>query len=511
MPEGPRYASLQDYLALLRRQRWVVILVTLVFAGAALALALRQTPTYVAEADVTVHDISEDLRILGVSSNPNVAPAQQAAAAAQVSTRLAVAQRVKRQLRTRLSPQQLQGAVTAKVGTLTGLVLLQGSWSNARFATDIANAFARQAVDLARKQQNRQLDTAIANLRRRAGRLDQPALTAGQQQAQLQLSNLLTVRRIVKPAEVTERAQVPTAPVSPKPVRDAVLGGLLGLAVALAAAFVRDSLDRRIRGSKEAHDELALPVIGRVGLSALGSAGLATNGRRPLSPVDLESFRMLRTNLAFFNPEAPPRLVLVTSGTPGEGKSTVAAAISTAAAAAGQRTLLVEGDLRRPTLAKRMGLRESPGLTDYLMGRASPNEILQVHSVTLGGHRNGVATAPDHEGLSLVCITAGGPVENAAELLASQRAHDFLAKVRKVYDLVVVDSSPLLSAADPLELVPYVDGVVLCVRVGWSTRDDVRATKAALGRLPHRPTGVVITGLRSSDEEYAYYGYAGQV
>jgi Mrp family chromosome partitioning ATPase len=254
-----------------------------------------------------------------------------------------------------------------------------------------------------------------------------------------------------------------------------------------------------------------MPVLGRVGATALGSAGLASNGAVPLTPADFEAFRMLRTNLAFFESEAPLKSVLVTSGLANEGKSTVAASLAGAAAAAGQSVLLVEADLRRPVLSRRLGLVRSPGLAEYLAGAAAPQEVLQTCEVRQDrGFGGPMAGSNGHDAVTgpfLVCIAAGELPADPAGLLASNRCREFLAKVSKAYDLVILDSSPMLSSVDPLELVPNVDGVVLCVRLGLSTREEVRAVKAAFRRLPERPTGLVVTGFAGGEEEYAYYGY----
>lgn len=207
------------------------------------------------------------------------------------------------------------------------------------------------------------------------------------------------------------------------------------------------------------------------------------------------------------------RTVLVTSSIPEEGKSTVSMSLASAAALAGQRVLLVECDLRRPTFPRRMGVNREPGLSDYLLGQASPQEILQMVSLTEPGawlQENGATQEADSEAAPhLVCIAAGSPVQTPAELLVSQRFKAFLAKVSKAYDLVVLDSSPLLAVVDPLELVPQVDGVLVCVRVQQTTREQARAARASLATLPERPTGAVVTGLKRGDPDSYdyYYGY----
>jgi len=509
MGDQPRYASLRDYLALLRRQRLVVIGVTLLFAGVAFLLSTTQEPRYEAESTLAFRSIAQDVGVLGINVVPE-SSAERASIKAEAIRRITIARRVQRELRTNAPPEALLGAITTRVEALTNLVLVQAAWDDPDFAARLANEFAEQAAVVSRRQELAKVDAAIDELRRQIRRASDDPGDVNAALARQKLAELEAVRAVARPAEVSSRADPPAAPVSPRPVRNTLLGALVGLAFGLLAAFLRDSLDRRLRAPKDAHEELGYPVLGRVGAKALGGAGLAGNGSRPLNPADLEAFRMLRTNLAFFTPESPLRSVLVTSGIPDEGKSTVAASLASASAAAGQRTLLVEADLRRPALAERLGLKQGPGLSEYLAGTADPQEILQVKEFSIAPQANGgkPAAAPaEVTERSLVCITAGRPPAQPAELLASDRCRQFLAKIGGIYDLVVIDSSPMLSSVDPLELIPNVDGVVLCVRLGLTSRDDARAVRNAVRRLPERPTGLVVTGLGGDEEEYAYYGY----
>jgi succinoglycan biosynthesis transport protein ExoP len=512
MTNQPRYASLRDYLALLRRQRWLILAFVGVFALAGFAVSKAQSKTYTAEADLSVRDISQDLQLIDPNSPPPASPAVFAQASAQTVARLEAARRVQHDLKsTHLSAAQLQDAVDTRVTALTSLVAIEAKWGDPDVAAKIANGFAKEAVVSARQKLSRQLDHAISALKDRVPKKPTATafLTPAQAQAESQLQRLQTIKSLADPAEISERAQPPKSPSSPKVLRNTGLAAIVGLALGLLAAFMRDSLDRRIRGSRDAQQELGYPVLGRVGASALGSAGPAGGGRVPLTPADLEAFRVLRTNLAFFDAERPLRSILVTSGLPEEGKTTVAASLAAAAAAAGQRTLLVDGDLRRGAIASRFGIKDAPGLAEYLVGASTPQEILQTHTLKLGRNRTGgrgEGGAQTAQG-TLVCIASGRPPAQPAELLASQRCQDFLEKVAKTYDLVVIDSSPLLASADPLELIPYVEGVIVCVRVSASTRDEARAIRGALGRLPKRPTGVVVTGLGADQEDYGYYGY----
>jgi succinoglycan biosynthesis transport protein ExoP len=502
---APRYASLRDYLRVLRQQRWLILAITLACALAALGLAVREQPVYVAEASLGARDIVQEYQLIGEDAAGATPPQQLAALTADLATRPAVADRVRRRLRLRLTVEQLQARVTARVETRTNLVVLAARASNRELAASLANAFAEEARLVARDRERKRLAAAVDELQdevaaaRKALKRQEPVSDVRLGVALQRLSQLRSVENLIEPVELVQRAAAPRDPTSPRPVRDTVLGALLGLVLGLVLAFARDSLDRRLRSSGDVQAELDLPVLSRASEDALGKAGLAQPDGS-VEDADLESFRVLRTALQFLSPEAPPKVVLVTSGLPEEGKSTVAASLAAAAASAGRRVLLIECDLRRPSLAKRLGVEGSPGLGDYLAGRATPAEVLR--TIKLPGRG-------DDSEATLVYLPAGDPSTRPAELLGNERSIALLRDVREVYDLVVCDTSPLLSVVDALELVPHADAVVLCMRAGRTTRDQARAVKEALARVPSRPTGIVVTGVKARDEEaYGYYSYA---
>jgi succinoglycan biosynthesis transport protein ExoP len=518
-----RYTSLRDYIALVRRQRMIILVVVAVFALGGLGISLAQSPTYTAQGSVSFRDLGQALQLINSQAGVTELPGERAAREALIIEGLPTARRAKRILGTKLSPETLSNAVSAQVGLSTNLVNIQAEWKEPRFAARLANAFAQAAIRQANRSQRSQLVATIKSLKTKLKRL--PRLSVNAQVTRGTMTQLQAIAKIIQAGQLTQRATAPSSPSSPRPVLNTVLGLIVGLAFGFLAAFVRDSLDRKIRTSRDAHEELGYPILGRIGEGALGSGALSGRNGQPMSAVDIESFRLLRTNLAFFDPEKRPRTILVTSGIAGEGKSTVAASLAATAVTAGQRTLLVDGDLRKPMLDQRLGLARSPGLSEYLVGGAEPKDILQLCSLSANGHgssppvrpaltrrgRNREAepdAAPSEPGAEqLVCITSGAPPPRSTELLASSRCQTFLEKVSKVYDLVVIDSSPLLASVDPLELIPYVDVVLICVRTSWSTRDEARAVRAALSRLPERPTGIVVTGLHKDGHGYGYYGY----
>lgn len=506
---APRYATLRDYFRVVRKHRTLIIAVTLVCGVVALGLAARQDPTYAAVASVSFSDPYQDLNIVsGEPIPPRQTPPERAAAAAATITSRAQLTAVRNRLGTTLSEDVLQANLSVFVEEVTNFVVVRATWTEPAFAARLANTVARQAVDDTAQRQRARFQVLIGSLRKRLQGLDpdDPADTFTRSTVQERIARLQSLSAFSRPAEVARSAAVPQAPVSPRPVRNTLLGLLLGLALGLLAAFGRDSLDRRLRGSREIQEHLGLPLLGVVSHEAMG--GVMVNGNGHLSDQELESFRILRTNLDFLDVDRPLRLVVVTSALPEEGKSTVAASLACAQAAAGKTTLLVECDLRRPSLSQRLGLERSPGLAEYLAGTANPQDIIQTIDHPFLSSPNGQDESA-LEGRKLVCITAGAATPRPAEMLGSERFRTFLAQIREAYEIVVLDSCPLLSVVDTLELVPHTDGVLICVRAGHTTRDQARAAKAALDHFPERPTGIVVTDLRpGEDEDYGFYSYS---
>jgi succinoglycan biosynthesis transport protein ExoP len=502
--ETPRYSSLRDYLRVLRTQRLLIVAITIAFAAAAFVVSSLQDKEYTASSSLSFRDLSQDLSLVGQASIPQLSPDQRAAVNADLVTSPSVANRVRQSLHSNLTTSEIQGSVSTQVGARTNFVVIDATSHNPDFAARLANAYAREVVRNDTTSLQRRIDGATDALRKRVKK----ATPLEEQVIQQQIAQLQTVRSLARPVEIAKPAVAPSSPSSPKTVRNTILGGLIGLVVGLLAAFLRDSLDRRLRNTDEVQSELKLPVIGRIPDEALGDPGFA-NGVVDDGETHLEAFRMLRTNLDFLQAGSPIKTVMVTSGLPEEGKSTVAIALAGAAAIAGKRTLLVECDLRRPCFADRLGIEAQPGLTDYLVGQAAPADILQVVKLSAPAAINANGKQPQKEQdeyASMVCITSGSTAPLPAEMLGSERFASFLTKVSKAYDTVILDTSPILSVVDALELAPQVDGLLVCVRLSRTTREEARAARDALGHLPGRPTGVVVTGVRAGQD--AYYGYS---
>jgi capsular exopolysaccharide synthesis family protein len=506
--EPARYTSLMDYLRVVRRRRILIAVITIAFTVAAFVISKTRPTTYEAQAQMSFADPFQDLAFVsGAAPTPSETPAVRGANAAELVT----SPRVEREAAKRLKHPPKGCSIDASVLVDTNNVAVKGTCRTAADAALYANTYAKATRAVATAEGRAEIARFARAL---ASRIDDakkhrtPGTPAQLAALQADYSRVQALKQAATPVEIVQPATPPSTTASPRPIRDTGIGLAVGFVLGLLAAFGRDALDRRLRSSNEVHEELGLPVLGRVSHTALGHAGLARNGLSPMTDLDFEAFRVLRMNLGYLAKGSAVRSVLVTSGLPEEGKSTVSAALASAAVLAGQRTLLVEGDLRRPCFAKRFGIRAEPGLTDYLAGNAAPQDILQTVELAEPVRVNGAAGEVTRPAGNLVCITGGSLVFNPAELLISERFHDFLEKVGKAYDLVVIDGSPLLAVADPLEILPYVDAVIVCVRVQQTTRDEARAARAALGALPERPMGAVLTGMRRGDPDaYDYYGY----
>jgi Mrp family chromosome partitioning ATPase/capsular polysaccharide biosynthesis protein len=512
MSHQPPDGTLADYVHVIRRSKRTILLVGIVCAALALVVSLLQTPTYQAQASESVRDPNQDLSLTGTAYITGATPLQLAAAHAPLVTRLTVANAVKRRLKTPMSPAELQSAVSVSIDPNSYLVLVTAHSENAGQAAAIANAFvdadAAQTTAAARANYGR----LATELQRRIGPFSRGGNAVAQAGDLETLARLQSLSSVAVPVQVDATAPVPSSPSSPQPVRNTLAALLFGLLLGTVIVFVREAIDQRLRRSTEVERLCPEPIVGHLRADALGRVGAhadgRSNGNRPLEPSDQEALRIVRHNVNYLPADEQIRTLLVTSPVAQEGKSTVAAGLAAMSAMAGKRTLLVECDLRRPVLAKRLGIPAQPGLTDYLTGRVEPKDILKpvptLTASTNGNRRNGTDGA-SHAEHSLTCIAAGRPAPGPGELLASERFAEFLAEVSEAYDAVILDCAPLLSVADTLEIVPVADAALLCLRLGRTTRAQARSAHQALARLPRKPTAIVLTNVHRTDERY--YGH----
>jgi capsular exopolysaccharide synthesis family protein len=285
---------------------------------------------------------------------------------------------------------------------------------------------------------------------------------------------------------VVSPAEVPASPVSPKPLRNYVVAALLGLLLGFGLAVARRALDTTVKTAEQVEEISGAPSLGSVAFDAGAT-------RSPLIAVAThdpraEAFRRIRTNLQFADVDRSHQIILVTSAAPDEGKSVTACNLAIALAEADKRVLLLDGDLRRHSVAGYLGLPNGVGLTSVLLGQAG----LEQASQSWGGQ--------------LLTVLTSGPVPpNPTTLLGSQRLRDLLAELRASYDLLIIDSPPVLPVADAAVLAAACDGAAVVVRHGKTQHEQLRTTMRTL-----RNAGVPILGTvmnRAPVRRGSYYAY----
>lgn len=279
-------------------------------------------------------------------------------------------------------------------------------------------------------------------------------------------------------------------PVSPRPIRNLTLGLILGVLLALGIVLLRHVLDTRVR-TKEDVENLTenVAVIGSIPYDNDASDRPLLVEAGPLSTRS-ESFRALRTNLAFVGTAERAQTIVMTSSLPGEGKTTTAANLGLVLAESGASVCLVEADLRRPRLLEYFGLEGAVGLTDLLIGRADLGDVLQPY----GRHQ-------------LTLLGSGQLPPNPSELLGSPAMRECLQELREKFDYVLLDGPPMLPVTDSAVLSAQADGALLVVGSGLVSRDQLSTALDGLETVTARLLGVVLNRIPRNVAGGRYYDY----
>ncbi len=309
---------------------------------------------------------------------------------------------------------------------------------------------------------------------------------------------------------VLDKATPPSGPIEPNIPRNLMFAAVLGLASGVGLAFLLEGMDATVRTTEQAQAISGLPSLGMIPLGSR-SAREGPNPKRlviasskeavelvtqvrPQSQIS-ESYRALRTSLLLSNLGAPPKVIMVTSALPQEGKTTTSINCAIVLAQKGVRVLLIDADLRRPSIHKTLGIGPRSGLSNVLTG-----------SSTLDQSITRTAILPN-----LDVLTAGTPPPNPAELLASTYMRDLLTQLRERYDHIVIDTPPSLSVTDAVVLSPRADAVVLVIRSGQTTKTALRRSRDILTQVNAKVVGVLLNAVDlSSPDYYYYYEYKGK-
>ncbi|MBD5786518.1 polysaccharide biosynthesis tyrosine autokinase [Cellulosimicrobium terreum] len=445
--------DLSEYLAALRKRWAVIVALALIGALAAFAYARSTPPSYTATAKVYVSlnngETTSDL-LQGSAFVKNLIDSYAALADMPVVLD-AVAQDV-----------GIDGPGRSLAGTVTANALLNTSI----IEISVVDGSAERSAAIA--------NSVATNLSETVERLS-PTSESGGDSVSL---------------DVVSEATVPAWPSAPRTKFLVATGGFVGLALGLVTALLWSALDTRIRTQRDIEALIA------DGTAILGSIPRSRRRGAPLAVVDdplsatAEAYRKIQTNLSYIDVADPARAFVVTSSVPGEGKSTTARNIALTLAEGTRRVLLLDADLRRPSVSESFGLESSAGLTTVLLGRAGIDDVVQ--SV----------------GVKNLDVLPSGPLPpNPHQLIESSAMRGLLKAAREAYDVVVIDTPPLLPVSDAAVLATMADGTILVVGGKRVRRQQLRQSLRSLSAVGGRILGVVMTFAPRSGLDGEFYGY----
>ena len=432
------------------RRRWLAILLC-TFLGLAAAIAITRStpPVYRSTTRLFVNipggaDMFEALQGVELSS-------QLLASYAQIATSRSAAQRVVDELELPMTAGEVQRRLIAIPEHPSLLLSISAIDETPRGARALANGAASAFVDI------------VEELERSRSRAIQPL--------------------------VIDAAQLPSAPVMPQPTRNSALGGALGLLSGLGLALLLEALDRSVRGPAELIQLTGKPLLAIVPRRKDFSA-------HPLITAEdagtnmAEAYRLLRTAVRFVDLGRPLKTLLVTSPSPGDGKTATATNLAVAIAQGGDRVLLVDADLRRSRVPEVMDIAREPGLTSLLLGDARTADA--IHGLT-----------------ERLFVLPSGPLPpNPSELLGSTRMQELLVELAAVADVIVLDAPPVVPVTDAQVLATTVDGVIFVARDGRTGREPIQEAIRRLDLVGAPVVGCVLNGASASGDYADDYGYA---
>ena len=416
------------------------------------------------------------------------------------------------------TPDELARRVAASVGTDSTILTITATDGDPSSAAAIANELGTELIKASPDLQGQEADiqafvaedlqatqVQIEDTQAEIARLSSISKRTTAEETQLNLlqDRLTTLRSSYASLltfasndasnllSVVEPAVAPTSPVSPRPLLNALLASLLSVLLFAGAIVIASYFDRRLKDSEDVQEVVGVSTLGTIPLMR------GRRGRQEMYQLAMllyprsaaaEAYRSLRANLEFSSVDAPVKTLLVTSAGPGEGKTVTAANLAVAFAQTGQQVLLLDADLRKPGVQAMFNVSNDRGLSTLLRS----DDALWEHSIRVSEQPN------------LRLLTTGPLPPNPAELLGTKRMQSILQRLSKSYDLLIIDSPPLLVVADSAILSSFVDGTLLVIDAKATRRDSARAARDALNRAGARVLGVLLNGLPSKD--FASYG-----
>lgn len=512
--------DLRNYFAIIWHWSWLLIVVTMGAGASAYAGSRQQQPVYEASTLILIDDAPSTSATSEYQSL--LTSERRAHTYAELLLTEPLLTAVQQTLNLPLSVASLKSNIDVQSVPDTQLVRVKTRDTDPQRAATIANTLVVRFAEQTQERQasrytasKERLEAQMTTLQQQIGETEQnlASLTGSvnKEAAHDRLDTLLAQYRQsyanlsqtyeqVRLAEAQTRsniahiepATVPARPIAPRVLLNTLLAAVVGLLGALGIVFLKETLDDTVKSPEALAQTTGVPVLGMIAHMGKAHKQRLIVVAQPRSPV-AEAFRALRTNLQFASVERPLRSLLITSPFPGEGKSEVATNLAAVLAQNGNTVTLVDADLRRPMLHKRLGVSNSIGLSDVFVNKdVTINESVRQTSI------NGVSV-----------LTSGAIPPNPAELLGSTAMQTLLHDLQREADMVVVDAPPVVPVTDAVVLSQRVDGIVLVVRVGQTTMTGLCQTISQLQHAGAYVLGLVINDIPvgRSRYGYAYRGY----
>jgi capsular exopolysaccharide synthesis family protein len=481
--------GLTRFVQILRERIWLVLAIVALTTGISVLYVVTAQKVYDAEADLLISPVTAtgaDTTAYVIAGLPQESsdPTRDVETAARLVTTLDVAARVQKDLGTAQSPRSLLDNVIAEPVAQSDIIAVTASATTPDEAQALANSFAKQAVAERTARMRKQIDERLPAL--------QASLQSGNAPSTLadQITQLEILREGSDPTiEVETLADTPTAPVSPRPMLSIAGGLLAGLILGVAVAFASRVLDPRLRREEQLRRLYRLPILARIPMETSKKDDRPL-GPNALSPSSLEAYRTLRATLAATRRGGGSNVILITGPAPSEGKTTTAINLSTSLLAAGNRVILIEGDLRRPAIGRALGAAPKRGVVSVLLESVDLRDALVTDSAY--GENLGLLLA-DYE---------GGWV---TELFALGAAERLIEEARQLADYVIIDSPPLTEVVDALPLARLADDVLIVTRLGNSRLSSIHRLGELLAENGIKPVGFAVVGVPRPSKSGYYY------
>jgi Mrp family chromosome partitioning ATPase/capsular polysaccharide biosynthesis protein len=476
-PPGPR-EGLGHYAEVIRdRRKLIVACVVIVTLVAGMYAKLAPT-TWKAESHLLITPVNGESNLIGlglIQSSGN--PTGDVSTAASLVTTSDVAALAAINVG-HTTGRAILGEVSAVPVAQSNVVAITATASTAARAQAVANAFATATVNSRTRTLHRQLESIIPTIKDQIA-----ALPAAQRTGQGSLGEKLSILQTLlagpdPTVSVESLAQLPSSPSWPRTKLSVIAGFLIGLVIGVGGAFALENLDPRVRREETLRRIFRLPVLARIPRERRPASRLPM---RPgeISPAAQESYRMLRVALGARSRQAGTRSIMITGSTRSEGKSTVALNLAATLAFSGHSVILVEADLRRPSLGGALDLRVKRGkrgTAGVLMGEISLKDAL-------------VPVTELSDNLDILLVEQSVPYL-ADGLLAS--SDEIVEQGRALADFIIFDAPPVTEVSDALPLSQHVDDVLIVVRLGYSRTDQLVFLGEMLSRQGVRPSGLVV-------------------